>query len=127
MYNSMYDTGKDYIGTASAIYEYDVYGRVTKVTNNIDGISFSSTITEYEYDAEGNLIGKKNYSKASAGANEVLESYYIYEYDSLNRLETTYFKEDDSPDTIAVKLEEYIYEDIYGDSVRKSKKITNSI
>jgi len=41
----------------------------------------------------------------------------------LNRLETTYFKEDDSPDTIAVKLEEYIYEDIYGDSVRKSKKI----
>jgi len=36
-----------------------------------------------------------------------LESYYIYEYDSLNRLETTYFKEDDSPDTIAVKLEEY--------------------
>lgn len=123
MYNSMYDTGKDYIGTASAIYEYDVYGRVTKVTNNIDGISFSSTITEYEYDAEGNLIGKKNYSKASAGANEVLESYYIYEYDSLNRLETTYFKEDDSPDTIAVKLEEYIYEDIYGDSVRKSKKI----
>jgi len=44
MYNSMYDTGKDYIGTASAIYEYDVYGRVTKVTNNIDGISFQALL-----------------------------------------------------------------------------------
>ncbi|GAE90746.1 hypothetical protein JCM21531_4383 [Acetivibrio straminisolvens JCM 21531] len=127
MYNSMYDKGEDYNGTASTVYEYDVYGRVTKVTNNIQGLSFSSTITEYEYDAEGNLIGKKNYSKASAGADEVLESYYIYEYDSLNRLEATYFKEDDNPDTSAVKLEEYIYEDIYGDSIVNRKRYINSI
>ncbi len=123
MYNSLYDTGKDYIGTASMVYEYDVYGRVTKLTNNVQGLSLSSTITKYEYDAEGNIIGKQNYSKASTGADEVLESYYIYEYDSLNRLEATYFKDDDSPDTSAVKLEEYIYEDIYGDNIRKSKKI----
>jgi len=123
MYNSTYDTGKDYIGTASKVYEYDVYGRVTKVIENVQGSGLSSTITKYEYDAEGNLIGKKNYSKAAAGANEVLVSYYIYEYDSLNRLEATYFKDNDNPDTRAVKLEEYIYEDIYGESIKKSKKI----
>ncbi|MFZ5988353.1 MAG: S8 family serine peptidase, partial [Bacillota bacterium] len=112
LYDATKDSGADYSGTASSEYEYDPYGRITKLTSNVrrDNGTEVSYITNYFYDTEGNLERTERGEMPKGDATgKVSRGVYIYNYDSLKRLTGVSFKEKAS-DINSLLLEEYSYD-----------------
>lgn len=79
-------------------YEYDAFGRTTRVVQDRDGVLSSTadqTVTTYEYDADGRVTAKG--TKQGNGTTR----YVRHEYDRLGRMTRTYTGADDAAQTSA--------------------------